>query len=281
MDFSAHRQSIEIDGSTLSYLDIGQGPDLLLGHSYLWDSSMWAPQIAHLSRSFRCLVPELWGHGDSLALPEGCTNLEDIAAQMLQLLDELKIDKCHLLGLSVGAMWGAELVLQAPQRVQSLVMMDSFIGFEPEVTRAKYLAMLDKIETAQAIPADLIETITPLFFASDTAQLQPVLIEGFKETLAGIPTKNIDTLVSLGRMIFNRRDTLELAEQFTLPCLIMVGIEDKTRTVLESYLMQDCIDASCLVTLPGAGHIATLEQPELVNNALDDFYAKVAGLRSC
>lgn len=65
---------MEIAGRRMAYLDEGQGPVLLFGHSYLWDSAMWAPQIEALKGSYRCIVPELWGHGDSDLLPEGgCT----------------------------------------------------------------------------------------------------------------------------------------------------------------------------------------------------------------
>ncbi|MGL5668106.1 MAG: alpha/beta fold hydrolase, partial [Shewanella sp.] len=60
MDFSSYRKQLNIAGSQLSYLDIGSGPALLFGHSYLWDSAMWAPQIASLSQQYRCIVPDLW-----------------------------------------------------------------------------------------------------------------------------------------------------------------------------------------------------------------------------
>jgi len=162
MDFSSHRQQLVIADRKLSYLDVGSGPVLLFGHSYLWDSAMWAPQIATLSAQYRCIVPELWGHGQSDLLPNNCKTLLDIADQMLELMDALEITHFSVVGQSVGAMWGAELVLKAPTRVKTLVMLNSFIGFEPEVTRAKYDGMLDMITAANAIPAPLISAISPL-----------------------------------------------------------------------------------------------------------------------
>lgn len=65
------KQVMEIAGRQMAYLDEGQGPVVLFGHSYLWDSAMWAPQVEALKGQYRCIVPELWGHGDSDALPEG------------------------------------------------------------------------------------------------------------------------------------------------------------------------------------------------------------------
>lgn len=274
MDFSSHRQQLVIADRKLSYLDVGSGPVLLFGHSYLWDSAMWAPQIATLSAQYRCIVPELWGHGQSDLLPNNCKTLLDIADQMLELMDALEITHFSVVGQSVGAMWGAELVLKAPTRVKTLVMLNSFIGFEPEVTRAKYDGMLDMITAAKAIPAPLISAISPLFFANDAANNTPELVTDFEQSLASITAEQILTIVKLGRMIFGRRDTMEYAEQLTLPCLIMAGVEDKARSVLESYLMSDAIDGSQLVHIPAAGHISTLEQAEFINQHLADFLAK-------
>jgi len=55
-----HRRFIEIDGAKMSYVDVGQGFPVVLGHSFLWSADMWQPQIAALSQYFRVIVPELW-----------------------------------------------------------------------------------------------------------------------------------------------------------------------------------------------------------------------------
>ncbi|MCT8874128.1 alpha/beta fold hydrolase [Shewanella xiamenensis] len=276
MDLSSYRQQISIAGSQLSYLDIGTGPALLFGHSYLWDSAMWAPQIALFSKSYRCIVPDLWGHGQSGTVPENCHSLLDISEHMLALMDALELETFSLIGLSVGAMWGAELVLKAPDRVKTLAMLDSFIGFEPEITRAKYFGMLDMIQTAGSIPPALINAISPLFFADNAKANNPELVQRFENDLAALTPERIPDIVKLGRIIFGRRDTLEFAEQFTLPCLIMVGVEDKARSVLESYLMSDAINGSQLVHIPSAGHISSLEQAEFVNQQLLAFLSQYA-----
>lgn len=270
------KQFMEIAGRQMAYLDEGQGPVLLFGHSYLWDSAMWAPQIALLSKSYRCIVPDLWGHGQSGTVPENCHSLLDISEHMLALMDALELETFSLIGLSVGAMWGAELVLKAPARVKTLAMLDSFIGFEPEITRAKYFGMLDMIQTAGSIPPALIKAISPLFFADNAKANNPELVQRFESDLAALTPERIPDIVKLGRIIFGRRDTLEFAEQFTLPCLIMVGVEDKARSVLESYLMSDAINGSQLVHIPNAGHISSLEQAEFVNQQLLAFLSQYA-----
>ncbi|MCG9720225.1 alpha/beta hydrolase [Shewanella sp. Isolate7] len=274
MNLYSFRHSFNLNGHQMSYLDVGQGPVLLLGHSYLWDSAMWAPQIAHLSQHYRCIVPDLWGHGQSDLLPNNCRSLKHLAEHYLALMDSLEVDEFSILGLSVGGMWGAELTLLAPRRVKTLVMMGCFLGFEPEVSRAKYYAMLDAMMAAGQLPPPLIDQIAPLFFADKVEQKQPDLIAAFKTSLANLAPERLESISRLGRIIFGRRDIMEDAAQFTLPTLIMTGTQDKPRPVLEGYLMHDAIDGSEFLHIPEAGHISTLEQSGWINQHLSDFFAK-------
>ncbi|MBR9789021.1 MAG: alpha/beta fold hydrolase [Vibrionaceae bacterium] len=265
----------EIEGQQLAYLDKGEGPVLLFGHSYLWDSQMWAPQVEVLSQFYRCIVPDLWAHGESDIAPASTRSLVDYAQQMLALMDHLQIEEFSIIGLSVGGMWGAELTVQAPQRVKSLVLMDTFIGWEPEVTHKKYFAMLDTINQVQSVPEPIVEAVAPLFFANNVEQENPELIASFKKSLLALQGERAVEVARIGRMVFGRRDVIEDSEKFALPTLIAVGREDKPRPVFESYLMNDCITGSELVEIPEAGHISSLEQPEFVNQMLLNFLNKV------
>ncbi|MCE1857639.1 alpha/beta fold hydrolase, partial [Enterobacter hormaechei] len=95
---------------------------------------MWAPQIEALSKQYRVIAPDLWGHGNSEELPEQHSTLADLARDYLALMDQLGIEEFAIIGLSAGGMWGIELVDMAPDRVKALVLMDTFVGLEPEVT---------------------------------------------------------------------------------------------------------------------------------------------------
>lgn len=264
-----------VEAQTMHYQDIGDGPVLVFGHSYLWDSKMWAPQVDVLSQSFRCIVPDFWGHGLSDSAPAATRNLADYARDVLALLDALNIDEFSLVGLSSGGMWATELVIQAPARVKTLVLMDTFVGLEPEVVHTKYFDMLAKVDQAKAFNADVIDffaalQVSPLF--ADNA-----LMAEFRANLLAADSEKAEALAQVGRMIFGRRDMFEEAEMFALPTLIMVGAEDRVRPVLESYLMNDGITGSEFVIIPNAGHISNLEQPEFVTQQLATFFNKHLG----
>ncbi|CAH0536361.1 alpha/beta fold hydrolase [Vibrio marisflavi] len=265
-----------IDGKELAYLDKGEGPVVLLGHSYLWDHKMWQPQIEALSENYRCIVPDLWAHGQSAYAPERVRSLKDIAADMLALMNHLDVEQFSVVGLSVGGMWGAELTLLAPERVKSLVMMDTFVGLEPEITHQKYFSMLDTIANVQMVPEPILEAVVPMFFAKNGAEKSPELVASFAKHLSSITGEQAVEVARIGRMIFGRRDMIEDIEKFALPVLIAVGQEDIPRPVMESYLMQDCITESQLVEIPQAGHISNLEQPDIVTSMLKEFLSKYA-----
>jgi len=264
-----------LDSKTMHYLDKGEGPVLVFGHSYLWDSEMWAPQVEVLSNHYRCIVPDLWAHGQSDAAPAKTRTLKDYACDVMSLMDHLDIDTFSLIGLSAGGMWGAELTALAPLRVKSLVMMDTFVGLEPEVTHKKYSCMLDAIEAAQHIPAPLVDIITPMFFARDAEQVNPELIAKFRSRLTSFKGQQAIEITKIGRMIFGRRDAFDELESFTLPTLIMVGDQDMPRPHQEAQLMQSAVKGSELVIVPDAGHISNLEQPTFVSERLLCFLEKV------
>ena len=264
---------VEIGGSRMTYVEAGSGPTVLLGSSYLWDADMWRPQIEALSRHFRVIAPDLWGHGGSGALPAGTRDLRDLARHHLALLDALKIERCAVVGLSVGGMWGAELALMAPERVERLVLMATSLAAEPEDTRGRYFALLDTITALGALPEPIRAAVVPLFFSPTTPEERPDLVTSFDAKLRDWPRARLrDSVVPLGRIIFGRRDAMDDLGDLSMPCLVMTGEDDSARTPDEGRAMAERIGCPFLA-IPEAGHIANLEAPEIVTAALLEFLA--------
>ncbi|AXM97128.1 alpha/beta fold hydrolase [Pseudomonas plecoglossicida] len=256
---------IEIDGARMSYVDQGQGFPILLGHSYLWSAAMWQPQIDALSRHFRVIVPELWGHGDSDAPPATTTDMSALARQHLALLDALDIARCHLVGLSVGGMWGVELAADHPERVDRLVLMDTYLGAEPEATRMKYFALLDAASAAGCFSDALLDIIVPIFFHAG-GQTVPEVRKQFRADLKASNAQTIrQSLDPMGRLIFSRPDLLpRLAELVRERSIVLCGDQDIPRPPEEAAEMSRII--GCLAAhIPDAGHISSLENPQVVN----------------
>jgi pimeloyl-ACP methyl ester carboxylesterase len=263
-----------VDGQALHYIDQGTGPAVLLAGSYLWDQAMWAPQIAALSPHYRVIALDLWGHGESGQLPEGTTSLNDIARQAQALLDHLDIDRVTLIGLSVGGMWGVRLALSAPQRLNGLVLMDTYVGVEPEPTRQYYFSLFKQIEDTGEISEQLLDIVVPIFFRPGIDP-QSALYQDFRAKLAAYsPDQLRESIVPMGRITFGRDDLLlRLSELNAATTLVMCGDQDKPRPPSEAQEMAELIGCPW-VLVPDAGHISNLENPEFVTEVLFTFLSE-------
>lgn len=257
--------------STMSFLDVGSGFPVLLGHSYLFDKSMWSPQIEFLARHFRVIATDLWGHGDSPALPGTVKSLIDIAEDHLALMESLDINKFAIVGLSVGGMWGAELAALAPQRVKALMLMDTFVGAESEEGWQKYAQMLDAIASAGKVTSPLLEYIVAQFYSEHA---DPADVERLTAYLTSLTAEQLRaSIIPLGRMIFGRADRLSVLKSISCPAHIATGALDLPRPPAEGQLMAE--ELGCGFTLiPEAAHISNRENPDFVSQLIVDFLTR-------
>lgn len=263
-----------VDGQALHYIDQGSGPAVLLAGSYLWDTAMWAPQIAALSPHYRVIALDLWGHGESGRLPQGTTSLDDIARQVEALLDHLQIEQITLAGLSVGGMWGVRLALSAPQRINGLVLLDTYVGVEPEPTRQYYFSLFKQIEESGEIAPQLLDIVVPIFFRPGIDP-QSALYQDFRAKLAAYTADRLrESIVPMGRITFSRDDLLpRLGELNAATTLVLCGDQDKPRPPSEAQEMAELIGCPW-VLVPEAGHISSLENPQFVSEVLFTFLAE-------
>ncbi len=263
--------TMSIEGATCFYQDIGEGYPILFGHSYLWSSEMWKPQLMALSQEFRCIAVDLWDHGQSGCLPAQPYTLERLADDHWKLMQHLNISEFAIIGLSVGGMWGTHLALTHPKAVSALVLMDTFVGAEPPIARQRYFNLLDTLDKDQCFTHTFIEQIVPLFFSPYTLLHQQHLVDDFRKALAAIKKKNIPGITALGRAIFSRQCLLDELRTLTQPTLILAGRDDIPRPPSEAEKMFQYLPNAKLHIIDNAGHISNLEQPDLVTPLLSQF----------
>lgn len=258
-----------INNAEMAYLDEGQGAPILFGHSFLWDSAMWQAQTKQFKNNYRCIVPDLWSHGQSDPLPHASCSLENLADDYWQFSQALSLDKFALVGLSVGGMWATHLALAYPKAISALILMDTYVGPEPEIPQAVYLGLLD--EMAKGMNPTLANTVAPYFFAKNTKEEQPHLLANFIDNLQKTPANHIEGKVKIGKAIFTRQSLLEKLQLLEVPTLIIVGEEDLPRPPHEAEEMARLIPNAKLEIIPKAGHICTVERPDYVNQIIADF----------
>lgn len=249
------------DGVKVHYLDIGQGPAILFGHSYLWNHQMWQEQVATLSIQYRCIVPDLWGHGKSGPLPKSYESIEDLANSYHQFMEKIGINTYIIVGLSVGGMWGTHLASLYPQKVKGLVIMDSYLGIEQEETKQQYLDLINMVKNG--FTENVAKNVAPLFFKTNDPD--KILIEECEKNLMKFDkTTQIPSIVKLGKIIFNRSNAMNKLidiKNAGVHIEIVVGEKDGPRPPSEAEEMANLI-GKISIKIKDAGHIPTVEQPK-------------------
>ena len=268
------RKTIEINQKRLSYLDEGEGFPILFGHSYLWNAEMWRPQIDQLKTKFRCIVPDLWGHGESDPVTESEYTIQQLADDYQAFLDALNIEKCAIVGLSVGGMWGTQLTLQNPNRISALVIMDTYVGAEPIGSLQVYNAMIDQFTSEKCFSSEFVEQVTPFFFSPKTLKASLPIVGKFKQSLAGVQSENVEGIGVIGKGVFSRKSLLDQLGNISIPSLVVVGKDDMPRPPREAKEMADLLNTKC-IEIEDTGHICNLERPEVVSQLLETFLDKV------
>lgn len=105
----------------LHYTESGQGEPLVLLHSGGMSGAEWTPQIPLFARHFRVIAPDHLGHGGSPMMAEKLA-VRDMGRAVLELLDELRLPKAHLVGSSLGGAVALWLAIHHPERVDKLVL---------------------------------------------------------------------------------------------------------------------------------------------------------------
>lgn len=179
-----------------------------------------------------------------------------------------------MVGLSVGAMWGAELALMAPGRVSRLAMIATSLAAEPDAYRDRYMSLIHAVAEQRAVSDPLRDMVVPVFFSPTVADRHPELPEAFDAALAAWnPERLLDSVVPLGRIIFLRRDALEDMRNLEMPMLVMTGSHDQAQPPDRGRAMAEHLGCRFL-EVPEAGHIASLEAPDFTTAALEQFLSQ-------
>ncbi|MGB3773078.1 MAG: alpha/beta fold hydrolase [Rhodococcus sp. (in: high G+C Gram-positive bacteria)] len=125
-------QTFSLHGNELKYLDVGQGPAVVLIHGLLGSHHNWEPQVESLSRRYRVIVPDLLGHGDS-DKPLGDYSISAHAATVRDLLTSLSIPSATFVGHSLGGGIAMQTLYLFPELVERMVLIASG-GLGPEVS---------------------------------------------------------------------------------------------------------------------------------------------------
>ncbi len=241
-------------------------PWLVCAHALGHDHTMWDPQAAAFSRACNVLRYDLRGHGRSEA-PRGDYTVEQMADDLRGLLDHLGIRRCHLIGLSLGAMVALMAAIRAPLRIASLALAGAACRVSPQM-RPMWKGRADAVRSPRGMDAIIDATIsgwfTAAFFATragDVARAALVLkrtpVDGYVGATAAMAHADLSARLSA----------------ITCPVLVIAGEDDRVIPLAQSEQLLMQIHHARLRRIRGAAHLSNIEQAEEFNQALRGFLA--------
>ena len=123
---------------TLPTLDFGDAaqPAVLFLHGFMGSGEDWRATVETLQPDYRCLTVDLPGHGAAIDLPDGAYTMAGAARAVIEVLNHHEINRCHLVGYSMGGRLALYLALQYPERFRRLVLESASPGLRAEEERA-------------------------------------------------------------------------------------------------------------------------------------------------
>lgn len=238
-------------------------PWLAFSHSLACNVRMWDGQVAALKDRFRVLVYDTRGHGQSAA-PAGPYTLEGLADDFRALLQHLKIDRLHFVGLSMGGMIGQTFALKYPGIFESLTLADTTSRYPAEAGPL----WEGRIKTAMSQGmAPLVQGTLERWFTEPFRRDHADKVKKIGESILTTPPVGYAGCCAAIPKI-NVTDRLK---EIKTRSLVICGDQDPGTPPAMARQIQENLPGSKLVLIPQAAHISNLEQPEAFNQALKDF----------
>ena len=260
-------KTVQVNGVELAYRFDGpeNGHVLLVANSLMANGSMWDWNVSAFSDRYRVLRFDKRGHGKSSVVP-GPYSIAQLADDAVGLLDALKIEKAHFMGLSIGGMIGQQLGARYPERVYSLSLCNTASEMPPRSLWE------DRFQTAQTKGlAGLVDGTIQRWFTAPFIARAPQDIEKVRQMILGT---NVDGYIGCGSAVRDMAQSTMLLK-IKAPTLVLSGRHDPACTVEQGIVLNRLIDGSRMVIIEDAAHLSNIEQPAVFNKVVREFIDSV------
>ncbi|MEP3278251.1 MAG: alpha/beta fold hydrolase [Stappiaceae bacterium] len=220
---------------------------LLPGMMCTWQ--LFEPQIKAFENEYNVVVPEL-----------SAPSIVEMAQAVLQTVETPQF---NLAGLSMGGIVAMQVCDLAPERVSRLALLDTNHHADLRERFAVRNRQIADVKSGQ-LRAVIVEEMKPIYLAAENQRNQLLLDLLIQMAVDVGPATFINQSIALR----DRLDQTSSIKSWKRPTLVLCGTEDRLCPPERHQEMAELIHGSILEILPGAGHITTLEQPQLTTDAL-------------
>lgn len=240
----------------------GNGPVLFLLHSLLSDRASFDAVVPRLSQSFRVIVPELPGFGQSEAVGGG---LADIADRMAEVVKEgAGAGEAIVLGNGYGGFVALQMAIRHPDIATRLILADCGAAFsEPGREAFRNMAAASRAKGLSAITDVAMRRLFAPEFQAQHPDLMRDRREAFLRTDPEVFRAACDALAEL--------DLRPQLGQVKVPVLVLVGEHDEATPPPMSRELAAGLPQARLTIIPGCAHVPQLQSPGIFLDAIGDF----------
>ena len=249
----------------------GDGPLVVLLHGVGGNRRNWQPNLAALSESFHVAAWDARGYGDSEDV-DGPRAFTDFRDDLARVVDHFGAARVHLVGLSMGGRIAAAFHAAWPDRVASLVLCDTHMGFAhfTEEQQRRFIAARRDPLLAGKTPADIAPDLArSLIGDPDDTPVLEALVDSLSRLRTESYVKTVEASVAL--------DQAPLLENVRVPTLVLTGSRDRLTPPRLAETIAAHIPGSELAILEGAGHLSNIERPAEFNSLVLDFLRRAEG----
>jgi pimeloyl-ACP methyl ester carboxylesterase len=243
-------------------IDTGSGPAILMAHGMELDHRLFKPQVAALSGSFRTIAYDLRARSPRGEQPY---DLYDLVDDLIGLLDDRGIDRCVLVGMSMGGFTAVRAAHRHPDRIAGLVLIGSAgVPYSREDIE-HWSPAYEAVRDLPRLPPAQARADAELHFSLRTRRLRPELVDLWTDRIAdrsGIATYHEY------RTWAQQDDLSAHLGMIKAPTLIVHGDEDTAVPLTMALETHSRIPHSRLMVLPYAAHAVNLECPDVVSDAI-------------
>lgn len=251
-------------------LDTGERdlPAVLCLHSLFFDPRMFEALAEEGAGRFRFIAPEYLGQVDRLDEASGTVTMEELAADLWRVVDDLGLEKFFVVAQSMGGDVAARMAASQSHRIPAMVLLGTSVCAEPAEQLDALGALVDELE-AHGFTEDKVDVLMTIMFGGTTRAdaSRADALEVWRERMRALSPK----LGHAMRGVVERASAVPLLSQVTASTLIVSGTEDPVRPPAWSDELFEGIPDAQLWRLKGVGHSPLQERPELVNPRVLDF----------
>ncbi|QDU80583.1 AB hydrolase superfamily protein YdjP [Polystyrenella longa] len=259
-------KKIQLDDCTINVIDEGEGKPILFVHGFPLDHRMWREQRTSFSSNYRVIIPDLRGFGKS-GVTEGTVSMAQFADDLNKILTELKVyEPVVYCGLSMGGYIAWEFARRYPERLSGLIVCDS--KALPDSDDTRQTRQHSATELRENGTDNVVFAMMPKMFGMTTRAENKKLVEEFRQMMLDANPEGM----AAGQLgMADRADATTFLSDINVPTLLIGGEEDIISPVLEMQEISNKMPHAQFVEIPKAGHLAPLEKPVEVNDAIRKF----------